>query len=248
MRPLFLYICCENSRNLKQYFEIIYWLTAVLLISLIFTSLTESYGQAIVLAVTLLPCVLFAKFFGSTISYKNRRRAILETIYLLLIVLIMEYLFIILICCWHLKFQLSEASSVLFNPLFIWFLLITFLAFEKILSVKLAVDKAQSKFIEFTSERRKVKIEVDTILYVESRDDVVFVVTANGEQYRTKMNISLWSNVLDIRFVRVHRAFIVNKSYVSGMSLGRLKLTSGAEIDVSKRYRNGVEEWFANAK
>jgi len=39
-------------------------------------------------------------------------------------------------------------------------------------------------------------------------------------------------------------AFIVNRSCVIGMSAGRLRLDSSMEIDVSKRYREMVEEWF----
>jgi DNA-binding LytR/AlgR family response regulator len=84
-------------------------------------------------------------------------------------------------------------------------------------------------------------------MYVESRDDVVFVVSSDGKQYRTRMNITLWSNVLDDRFARVHRAFIVNRSYVKGMSAGRLELVSGIRIEVSKRYRELVGEWFGFA-
>jgi DNA-binding LytR/AlgR family response regulator len=59
------------------------------------------------------------------------------------------------------------------------------------------------------------------------------------------MNITQWSNVLDDRFVRVHRSFIVNKSGICGMSAGRLKLDSGVEIDVSKRYRDMVSDFIS---
>jgi len=38
---------------------------------------------------------------------------------------------------------------------------------------------------------------------------------------------------------------MVNRRSICGMSAGRLKLDSGADIDVSKRYREGLEEWFA---
>jgi len=207
-------------------------------------SLAESYVAALFLAVMMLPGALFAKYLGGTISFKNRFRGVMDTIYFLSFILVLEYLLIFLVYSYFLKYNLPEPNSILFNPIFIWFLLLTFWGLEKYLVAKLSVDTVRSKFIEFTSERKKVKLEVDTILYVESRDDVVFVVASDGIHYRTKMNITLWSNVLDDRFVRVHRAFIVNRSCVSGMSAGRLKLDSGVEIDVSKRYREMVEEWL----
>ena len=232
---------------MKRYFEIIYWLGAVFLISLLFVSLTKSYSAALFLAVMMLPGALFAKFFSGSISFKNRSRGIIETIYLLLIVLLIEYLAVFLVCFYLLGYDhLPETVRILFNPVFIWFLLIAFLAFERFLAAKLSVSKARDRFIEFTSERKKVRIETDTIMYVESRDDIVLVVALDGKQYRTRMNITLWSNVLDDRFARVHRAFIVNRNCVKGMSAGRLELVSGVRIEVSKRYREMVEEWFGS--
>jgi len=231
---------------MRRYFEIIYWLVAVGLISLLFVSLTKNYATALFLAVMMLPGALFAKFLGGSISFKNRSRGVLETIYLLLIILFIEYLAIFLACVF-LKYHLPETAGILFNPLFIWILLIAFWGFEMFLKARLWVGKTRDRFMEFTSERKKIRIEIDTILYVESRDDVVFVVALDGKQYRTRMNITLWSNVLDDRFVRVHRAFIVNRNYVKGMSAGRLELTSGVKIEVSKRYREKVGEWFGLA-
>ena len=208
-------------------------------------SVAESYVMALFLAVLMLPGALFAKFLGGSISFKNRSKGIMDTLYFLSIILVMEYLFIFLGYAYFSRIQLSKPSAILFNPLFIWLLLFAFWGLEKFLAAKLLVSEARSRFIEFTSERKKIRIEIDTISYIESRDDVVFVVVFGGKQYRTRMNITLWSHVLDDRFVRVHRAFLVNRGCICGMSAGRLKLTSGAEIDVSKRYRESVEEWFA---
>ena len=230
---------------MKRYFEIIYWIAATGLISLLFMSLTESYAAALFLAAMMLPGALFAKFLGGSISFKNRFKGIMETIYFLLIILVLEYICIFLVFFLFYLIEFPQPSTILINPLFIWLLLLAFWGLERLLATKLSVDEVRSKYIEFTSERKKIRVEVDTITYIESRDDVVFVVVSSGKQYRTRMNITLWSNVLDDRFVRVHRAFIVNKSRICGMSAGRLKLDSGAEIDVSKRYREKVAEWFS---
>jgi len=240
---------------MKRYFEIIYWLAVTGLISLLFMSLAENFAMSLFLAVMMLPGALFAKFVGGTISFKNRFKGIMDTIYFLLFILVLEYLLIFLVHAYFLSLKynlfsvtnnLIKPSAILFNPLFIWLLLFAFLGLEKLLAAKLSMEEARSEFIEFTSERKKIRIEVDAISYIESCDDVVFVVVSGGTQYRTKMNITLWSNVLDDRFVRVHRAFIVNRSCIVGMSAGRLKLDSGVEIYVSKRYREKIEEWFTN--
>ena len=238
---------------MKRYFEIIYWLSAVILISLLFVSLTKNYATALFLAVMVLPGALFAKYFGSSISFKNRSRGIRETIYLLLIILLIQYLAVFLVFVFLFRHynifthaHLPETVTILLNPLFIWFLLIALLGFERFLATKFLTGKTREKFMEFTSERKKIKIEIEMIQYVESCDDFVLVVASDGKQYRTRMNITLWSNVLDDRFARVHRAFIVNKNFVKSMSANRLELVSGVKIEVSKRYREMVEEWFGS--
>ena len=223
---------------MKRYFGIVYWVAAVFFTSLLFMNLVDGYFAALFLAVILLPGVLFAKFLERSVSYANRRRAILEIVYLLSVVLLTEYLFLFLIYRYLIDFNLGGTFGILFNPFFLWFLIVAFLALEKVLISRIKIETSYSRFTEFTSERRKIKIETDTILYVESRDDVVFVVTSSGEQYRTKMNITLWSNVLDDRFVRVHRAFIVNRSHIRSFSAGQLSLSGGATVDVSKKYRD----------
>ena len=207
-------------------------------------SLTESYIMALFLAVMMLPGALFAKFIGGSISFKKRFKGIMDTIYFLLTVLVMEYLFIFLVYFYFDYHNSPKPMGILFNPLFIWLLIFAFWGLEKFLATKLSVSETRNRFIEFTSERKKIRIEVDSISYIESRDDVVFVVVSDEKQYRTKMNITLWNNVLDDRFVRVHRAFIVNRSRICGISAKRLKLDSGVEIDVSKRYREKLEEWL----
>jgi len=216
---------------MKRYFEIIYWCVVTGLISLLFMSLTENYVTALFLAVMMLPGALFAKFIGGTLSFKNRFKGIMDTIYFLLIILVMEYLFIFLVYLYFDNYNFPKPMGILFNPLFIWLLLLTFWGLEKFLAAKLSVSETRNRFIEFTSERKKIRIEVDAISYIESRDDIVFVVVSDEQQYRTKMNITLWNSVLDNRFVRVHRAFLVNRSRICGMSAGRLKLDSGVEID-----------------
>jgi len=238
---------------MKRYFEIIYWFAATGLTSLLFMSLVGNYFAALFLAVMMLPGALLAKFLGGTISFKNRFKGITDTVYFLLIILVTEYLLIFLVCFFffNIDYNLLKPSNILFNPLFIWLLLLALWGLERFLAAKLSVGEVRSRFIEFTSERKKIRIEVDAISYIESRDDIVFVIVngnpaepAGGKQYRTRMNITQWSHVLDDRFVRVHRSFIVNRSRICGMSAGRLKLDSGVEVDVSKRYREMVSDFM----
>jgi hypothetical protein len=132
---------------MRRYFGIFYWLATVVLISLLFVSLTKNYVAALFLAVMMLPGALFAKFFSGSISFKNRSRGVIETIYLLLIVLLIEYLSIFFVCFYLFGDHLPETADILFNPVFIWFLLIAFLVFERFLAAKLSVGKTRERFL-----------------------------------------------------------------------------------------------------
>ncbi len=67
----------------------------------------------------------------------------------------------------------------------------------------------QSSRLSRTAENHT---ELFCILYVESNDNEVFIHAANGCSYRTRTRISQWEKLLDDRFVRIHRAYLVNGS------------------------------------
>jgi hypothetical protein len=133
---------------MRRYFAIFYWLVAVVLISLLFVSLTKNYAAALFLSVMILPGALCAKVLGETISFKNRSRGVRETVYLLFIVLLIEYLAIFLVYAYLFGFDLPETADILLNPLFIWLLLIAFLGFERFLAAKFFAGKAYDRFEE----------------------------------------------------------------------------------------------------
>ena len=60
--------------------------------------------------------------------------------------------------------------------------------------------------------------------------------TSSCEAYRTKMKISRWAEVLDDRFVRVHRSYIVNRDLITDRS-SQSVCVCGRQIEVSRSYR-----------
>ena len=58
-------------------------------------------------------------------------------------------------------------------------------------------------------------LPVGELLYVESNDTEVFLHTADGGLYPTRTRISQWERLLDDRFIRIHRAWLVNAERVS---------------------------------
>jgi DNA-binding LytR/AlgR family response regulator len=133
----------------------------------------------------------------------------------------------------------EKNADLVFNPFFIWLIIIAFLSLEKLLENKMkSLTKShQSKFIEFTSDRKKVSIEIDSITYIESCDDEVWIRTNTDTSYRTKMNISNWQMALDSRFIRIHRSYLVNRAHISKITPTKLFIGNKA-LEISRKYRD----------
>jgi DNA-binding LytR/AlgR family response regulator len=127
------------------------------------------------------------------------------------------------------------------NPVFLWLLLGALLSIEYLLRAKLFKNRepARKKFITFISDRRRLTLELDAIMYIESRDYEVRVVASDGTKYPTRMKISQWEAVLDDGFVRVHRSFIVNRAHITRFDAHTLRL-GGVSIEISRKYRENL--------
>jgi len=226
---------------MKKYFNIVYWAFVVLLLSGVFMSTTENYSSSLLLAVAILPGVIFAKFFLSDISFTNRWRGIYHLICLAMIVLLVEYLSILFVDLYLVNYILSKNADIIFNPFFIWLLTVAFLSLEKLLENKIesGAEADKSRFIEFTSDRKKVSLEIESITYIESKDDEVWVRTLTDTSYRTKMNISNWEMALDSRFIRIHRSYLVNKARIIKITPTKLWIND-KPLEISRKYRDKI--------
>ena len=97
--------------------------------------------------------------------------------------------------------------------------------------------------VTFTSDYHKVSVKKGDILYVESRDSEVWVITRDGRQYRNKTGISQWEHLLGPAFLRVHRAFLVNTADAV-LTAPDLITIGGQSIPVSRKYKDSVKTVF----
>lgn len=80
-----------------------------------------------------------------------------------------------------------------------------------------------TEFLTVKSENRIVQIRLDTILYVEVRNDRVIIFRADGNQTSSFMSMREIEELLPTdRFMRVHRSFIVNLSKVEVVERNRI--------------------------
>jgi hypothetical protein len=212
----------------------------VVVLSLSLQSAMGSWAAAFFLTVMLLPGILLVKYFAKDLSFKERGKGLLNGFYFLFAVALAEHL-CILLTHWILYGANSPGrTNPLLNPVFICFVLASLLSIERQLKTRFFTPSGrEEKFITFTSERVRVSIEADSILYIESNDDQVFVRALADKVYPTRMKISQWEAVLDDRFLRVHQAFIVNRDHIARFD-SKAVWIGDRPIDISRGYRERV--------
>ena len=246
--PKFPYFC----REMKKVLPIVaYWIVAMLVTSLILLSLDYDLGQALMMSVMFLPSALALSYFLPKVDRNNgRTRRILDTAYIILGVMAMAFLFIFM---FQYLFDLSIESSdfpewsmpsMLLNPVFIAAILALLAYGHYLLVTWLKKRYPSTKPVVFNSEHRKITLKKEDILYVESRDSEVWIMARDGQVYRNRNGITQWENLLDEGFLRIHRAFLVNRSEAV-LSTPETVTVAGKDLPVSRKYKDSVKEALA---
>lgn len=235
---------------MKQFLPIVWWLTATLVIAFVLVGLGYLFADALLLGVLFLPGMLTARYFVPQLSFENRRQGILDTVYLALAILGIEYLSLMLGHAVVLGAGEGGMPGLLLNPPFILLVLTAFIAPEIALEKYLERRCPYARSISFVSDRRKITLDPAEISYVESNDSEVWIHTAEGLAYRTKTRISQWETQLDSRFLRIHRSFIVNTARIDRCCPAHVEI-GGMTIEISRKYREAARrrltEQAANA-
>ena len=85
------------------------------------------------------------------------------------------------------------------------------------------------------SNRKNIKITLADVLYVESVKDYVHVHLANSKLI-LKYGISAFEELLDSRFVRVHRSYLVNKDRVTAFTKTDVEINN-TQIPIGEFYK-----------
>ena len=217
-----------------RFLPIVWWLASAGITALLFLSLDYAPEQAVALAVLFLPGMVAARYFVPQLSFRNRREGIRNTLYLTLAILCMQYFAIAL---GHtVLFPASEIPPLVTNPLFIVLLLAAFILPEILLERCIEARRPYDTELHFISDRRRVTLDPAEILYIESNDDEVRLHTADGGSFRTKTRISQWEALLDRRFLRIHRSYIVNTERIEEVRPTRIRI-GDRQIEISRKYK-----------
>lgn len=108
-----------------------------------------------------------------------------------------------------------------------------------------AADGQQRKTISIQTEKRKVIIPLDEIIYVESMKEYIRIHTSS-KAYITKYGIGKIEEELDAsRFIRVHRSFLVALDKIHAYDATELEI-AGKLIPIGRNYKDSVLEILAS--
>lgn len=112
---------------------------------------------------------------------------------------------------------------------------------------KLEREKEQSEIthIQIRANRRIHQVELTSVLYIESVGDYVKFVLEKEEELKSKMKISHLAEELPAYFLRIHRAFLVNRNKIEQYSREKLYIHN-TELPISRTYRKEVQLQLAN--
>ena len=112
---------------------------------------------------------------------------------------------------------------------------------EKYLETKTSEVHQQQKFIYVQSDRKKIKVELDEILYLEGVKDYVKIVTAS-QKLLTKSSVGTFLKSLPSnQFVRVHKSYVVNLSHITAYTNHDVEI-GDIEIPIGRSYRESFLE------
>lgn len=221
-----------------------YWSASVLMISLMLISLGYCFSDALFVSISFVPGCLVLRWLLPYVSFSNRTKGIFNLSFVLFAVILTDMLLVI----WcHIMMNGLQVSfytgfpTLLVNPAFLSLIMIVLTGGDYVLSRYL-----KSRFrnephpVTFTSDYRKVTLDLSEIIYVESRDTEVWVCATDGRKFRNKTGVTQWENLLGEDFIRVHRSFVVRKESIQETLSDSLTLADGTSIPVSRKYREIV--------
>lgn len=230
----------------KTILLVAYWLAAICLTAVLLTSLDYDLWAAALMSLSFLPAALALSFFLPKVDRTgDGKKRVFETLCIILGVMMMTFLLIYL---WQLLFitviypdesDRWSLPAMLGNPVFVAAVL-AILAYGNYLLVDWLDRKYPTERpVTFTSDYRKVTLRKEDILYVESRDSEVWIITRDARQYRNKTGIGQWENLLGPAFLRIHRSFLVNAA-CAVLSSPETVRAGETELPVSRKYKDGV--------
>jgi hypothetical protein len=109
------------------------------------------------------------------------------------------------------------------------------------------IQKKEKPAFVIRADRKNHHIPPDDLLYIESLNDYVKVVTT-GPALTAREKITRLHERLPAQFIRVHRSFVINKEKVESYTKTEVLMQGGTAIPIGRTYKqSAIEELEAAA-
>lgn len=99
----------------------------------------------------------------------------------------------------------------------------------------------EREYLFFNVNKKKIKVFLDEILYIESLKEYIRIVIKGGQSILTKFQLGQIDELLaKNNFLRVHRSYIVAKDKVDAFTATDVEI-AGKEIPVGRSYKETVQ-------
>lgn len=244
---------------MRTWITILYWMLSMVIAALVVTSVGYTFQESLFMGSMFLPGAIAAKYLLPKVSFKKRSEGIQGVIYIVLAILIFEFLIIILannviqnqrhILEVGRRYNYNDAyempiPGMILNPVFISIIISVLAIGGSLIDRWLKINHPELETpVTFCSERKKVTLLPSEIVYVESCDTEVLIHASDGRILRNRTSISQWEALLDVPFVRIHRSFLVNRKYITSYKGDTIKV-GDEELPVSRKYQKDLKELF----
>lgn len=113
---------------------------------------------------------------------------------------------------------------------------------QKVVANQPISPKISNPSIFIRKDRKQVKVFLEDINYIESLKDYVQIHLAK-EKHTVKYSLSNFYELLDQRFLRIHRSFIVNMNKITAYTKHDVEI-GVLEIPIGESYRGVVGEYL----
>lgn len=105
--------------------------------------------------------------------------------------------------------------------------------------------KSDQQFLFIRSEHKLIRIELNSIIYIEGMSEYVRIHRENAKPIMTLLSLkSLEEQLPGYEFMRVHKSYIVNLQKISEIESNTIVCGDGIIIPVSKLYKEKFQEYI----
>ncbi len=107
-----------------------------------------------------------------------------------------------------------------------------------------SIKNPENEFLFVRSEYRMLKIDINTIEYIEGLEDYIKIHITNAKPILTLMTMKgVIEKLPSSKFKRIHRSYIISTAKVVSILNKKVTLSSSKELPVSDSYIDFINEW-----